>query len=94
MAKTYATGRKKHENVKTLLTGRKRIKDTKTDKVINYLKRNGSITTWEAIEQFRATRLSAIIFNLRLQGFMIRSEKVEQIDGTSFVRYQLDNPFQ
>lgn len=38
---------------------------TKTQQVLDYLKDNGSITSWEAIEKFGATRLSAIIFNLR-----------------------------
>lgn len=37
----------------------------KTSAVLNHLKKNGSITSMEAIEKFRATRLSAIIFNLR-----------------------------
>lgn len=32
------------------------------------MKRNGSITSMEAIELFGATRLSAIIFNLRKRG--------------------------
>lgn len=38
---------------------------TKTDKVLNHLKLNGKINTWEAITLYRATRLSAIIYNLR-----------------------------
>ena len=35
------------------------------DRVLKYMQENGSITSWEAIKEFGATRLSAIIFNLR-----------------------------
>lgn len=37
----------------------------KTRLVEEHLKRHGNITSWEAIEKYKATRLSAIIFNLR-----------------------------
>lgn len=37
----------------------------KTAKVLNHLKEKGSITSWEAIELYGATRLSDIIFKLR-----------------------------
>lgn len=37
----------------------------KTAKVLSHLKEKGSISIWEAIELYGATRLSAIIFNLR-----------------------------
>ena len=37
----------------------------KTQQVLNYMQENKSITSWEAIEKFGATRLSAIIFNLK-----------------------------
>lgn len=37
----------------------------KHKEVLNYLKEHGTITSWEAIEKFGATRLSSIIFNLR-----------------------------
>ena len=47
---------------------------TKTGKVLAHLQYKGSITSWEAIELFRATRLSAIIFNLRDEGYDIWSE--------------------
>lgn len=38
---------------------------TKTSQVLDHLQTKGSITSWEAIELYGATRLSAIIFNLR-----------------------------
>lgn len=43
----------------------------KTEKVLEHLKTYGSITSLEAIEKFGATRLSAIIFNLRKRGYDI-----------------------
>lgn len=39
--------------------------ETKTKKVMEHLLNIGNITSWEAIELYRATRLSAIIFNLK-----------------------------
>lgn len=41
------------------------MRDQKQMKVLEYLKANGSITSMEAIEKFRATRLSGIIYRLR-----------------------------
>lgn len=38
---------------------------TKTGEVIKYLKRYGSITSWQSIQKFGATRLSDIIFKFR-----------------------------
>lgn len=48
-------------------------RESKTQKVLEHLKEKGSITSWEAIELFGATRLSAIIFNLR-KSYNILSE--------------------
>lgn len=47
----------------------------KTQKVIEHLKKNKSITSWDAIQLYRATRLSAIIFNLRKRGMNIRTRE-------------------
>ena len=38
---------------------------TQKDAVLNHLEEHGSITSMEAIQNYGATRLSAIIFNLR-----------------------------
>lgn len=53
---------------------------TKTQKVLNHLREKGSITSWEAIQLYGATRLSAIIFNLRKKGIEIKSEMTEFTD--------------
>ena len=45
----------------------------KTNEVLKHLQTYGSITSIEAINLFGATRLSAIIFNLRKRGYNIIS---------------------
>ena len=58
----------------------------KTKEVINHLLTYGSITSWEAIEKFRATRLSGIIYNLRHHYNMnITSEIIDH--SSNAVRY-------
>ena len=53
----------------------------KTKAVQLHLIEKGSITTWEAIKEYGATRLSAIIYNLRYHyGMNIRNEKTSFID--------------
>lgn len=47
---------------------------TKTDKVIEHLIVHGEISTWEAIRKYGATRLSAIIFNLKKKGYTFETE--------------------
>ena len=52
----------------------------KTNAIQLYLIEKGSITSWEAIKEYGATRLSAIIFNLRKKGMNIRTERIEFTD--------------
>lgn len=52
------------------------MEKTKTSEVLRHLQEHGSITSLEAIELFGATRLSAIIFNLRRAGYDISTETV------------------
>ena len=66
----------------------------KTKAIQFHLIENGSITSWEAIKEYGATRLSAIIFNLRHKyGMNIINEKENFIDRfgnhSYFVRYIL-----
>ncbi len=51
----------------------------KTEQVLKYLKEGHSITSWEAIQKFGATRLSSIIFELRKK-FDIKDVFYEDID--------------
>lgn len=53
----------------------------KTKVIQMHLIEKGSITSWEAIKEYGATRLSAIIYNLRHHYNMnIISEKIEFTD--------------
>lgn len=61
----------------------------KTQAVLDYMKENRKITSWDAIMMFKATRLSAIIFNLRKRGYHITSVEKNTNDGTRFVEYVL-----
>ena len=40
-------------------------------RILEYLKENGSITTWEAIQLFGDTRLSDKIYRLKKEGHLI-----------------------
>ena len=48
--------------------------ESKTKDVLYYMKTHSSITSIEAINLFAATRLSAIIYNLRKGGYNIESK--------------------
>ena len=51
-------------------------KTTQEKEVLDYLRKIGSITSWEAIVEFGATRLSAIIYNLRKKGYNVETNDV------------------
>ena len=70
---------------------------TKTQAVLDWLKTHASISSMEAIQSFGATRLSAIIFDLRKRGYNIETVKCEGTDRfgnkMQFARYYLrDSP--
>jgi len=46
---------------------------SQADAILWHLKKYGSITSYEAIKEYGATRLSAIIFNHRKEGYDIDS---------------------
>lgn len=52
------------------------IKFSQRDDIIHHLMTEGSITAWEAIKEYGSTRLSAIVYELRKQGWNIESEMV------------------
>ena len=66
----------------------------KLEKVANHLLKYGSITSWEAITLYRATRLSAAIFLLKKRGYKVTSiwETSVNSEGerTRYVRYRLE----
>ena len=68
----------------------------KTEAIVLHLLEKGSITSWEAIKEYGATRLSAIIYNLRYKRNMnIRTEKVYFTDRFGnkayYAKYILEN---
>lgn len=63
---------------------------SKTQKVLFHLQNHKSITSWEAIRLYRATRLSAIIFVLRKRGYEIHSiPEYNKETGCNYARYVL-----
>ena len=65
-------------------------KTNKTHEVLNHLRTKGSITSMEAIENYGATRLSAIIFNLKKSHDIVthRMECVDRYGNTChFAKY-------
>lgn len=70
---------------------------TKTQAVLDWLQTHASISSMEAIQNFGATRLSAIIFKLRERGHDIETVMCEGRDRFGnpmrFARYYLrDSP--
>lgn len=66
----------------------KPTKKNKTQMVTNHLKSKKTITSWQAINLYKATRLSAIIFNLKNKGMKIESIGMEKKeDDGSTTRY-------
>jgi hypothetical protein len=65
-------------------------KINKTNEVIKHLRKYGSITSLQAFNKWNATRLSAIIFNLRhKKGFDIDSKEKVTKFGVPFSKYIL-----
>lgn len=53
---------------------------SKTYDIYKYMRTHGGITSMEAFNMFGATRLSAIIFSLRKQGYDIETIDMECAD--------------
>jgi hypothetical protein len=56
--------------------------ETQKQKVLWHLRNHKSITSWEAIQNYGATRLAAIIFNLKAEGVDIFTTKETNGDAT------------
>lgn len=46
------------------------------ERVLQYMRETGYITSWRAIAEFGITRLSAVIYRLRKRGYNIQTETV------------------
>ena len=68
-----------------------RTRLTKTEKVKRHLERGNKITSMQAFKKFNATRLSAIIFELRNRHKMDinTQEKVSRLDNGKYAEYYL-----
>jgi hypothetical protein len=66
---------------------------TKINQVKKHLLKKKSITSWDAIIQYKATRLSAIIFNLRKNGWDIVTNNITSKDkdgnSSTYAKYVL-----
>lgn len=56
--------------------------------ILEHLMAYGSITSWEAIQKYRITRLSAKIYDLKKMGYRIRTD-FESNEETHWARYTL-----
>ena len=66
----------------------------KHTKVLEHLQEKGSITSMEAIDEYGATRLASIIFNLRKRGYDISTNmevtKDRYGNACQYARYKLE----
>jgi hypothetical protein len=56
---------------------------TQNQLILKHLRNEGNITSWDAIQHYGITRLSAVIFNLREMGLPIKTEmkRVQTLRG-------------
>ena len=66
---------------------------TQEDRVLRHLQDFGSITSWDAIQEYGITRLSAVIFNLRktydIKGTVVTA-KNRYGEPVHYTRYTLE----
>ena len=82
--------------IHNLLIERITMKGKKTKLILDHLNQYGSITSMQAIELYGVTRLAAIIFKLRKNGYKIITKDLATIDQFGdkciFANYILENP--
>ena len=70
------------------------MKTTQNDRILRHLKDYGTITIWEAIQEYGVTRLSARIKDVKDMGYMITDEWVSTPNRygemISFKKYSLE----
>lgn len=64
---------------------------TQKDRVLDFIRKEGSITSMDAYNELGCTRLSAVIFNLKEEGYefetKFETKKNRWGDAVSFARY-------
>ena len=64
---------------------------TQREQIKKFLLTNKKISSWEAIQEFRITRLGAHIYELRKRGMNISGERKRNINtGNWYVEYSLE----
>lgn len=63
---------------------------TQREKVRAHLEKEGNITSWEAITKYKITRLAEYIYELRKEGFEIRTEYRTNKEGVTYAVYWWD----
>ena len=69
------------------------MKQTQKMQVFAHLKKNKTITSWEAIQKFGCTRLADRIFVLRQEGHYIITKNITE-NGKTFGEYTLIKTYQ
>ena len=64
------------------------MQNTQENQILNHLKKHKFITSWEAIQEYRITRLSARIYQLREKGHNIITNHITE-NGKTFAEYSL-----
>lgn len=62
---------------------------TKESKIIELLKAGGHITTWDAIQKFRYTRLPHLIYKMRKQGYEFCEKSHPMPGGSRYIEWWL-----
>ena len=64
------------------------MQNTQENQILNHLKQHKFITSWEAIQEYRITRLSARIYELREDGHQIITNNISK-NGKRWAEYSL-----
>lgn len=64
-------------------------KASQTDLVLAWLRAYGTISTLEAFEYLKITRLSARIFDLKRLGFVFNEDRKTSKEGKRYVEYSI-----
>jgi len=64
------------------------MSQTQQEEILYHLKKHKFITSWEAIQDYRITRLSARIYELREKGYNIHTNNITE-NGKTFAEYTL-----
>ena len=63
------------------------------ERVLEYMKEHGSISSMEAFRDLGVTRLSAVVFNLRADGYKVKAGNEKSVnrfgEKTNFARYSI-----